>query len=643
MALGYMRRHRRWLYVFLWLVIAAFIILYIPAFQGAQAGSPGERLATVGGLSITVGEFQQSYLRQRQFYERLYQGKLDAQMLRRLGIEEQVFAGLVGERLVVLEAKRLNVSVDDAAVAHEIATAPDYQRDGQFVGTAEIRRLLEMRGLSVEEFEASVRSELLRRKLEGLVAGGVSVSEVEAEREFRRRTEQVKAEYALVDAARYRAEASAGEDEVEARFSARKAEYRMPERRVLDYVLVDSEALKSQASVTERDVELEYEKRKDDLKREEQVCASHVLVKVKGESGEGHSDAEARTLAEALRKELVGGADFPSVAKRASEDQGSAANGGELGCFGRGAMVPQFEDAAFNAKPGELSELVRTQYGYHILMVASHQQESIPPLADVRDRLREGLVAQRARTLAEEKAAVIATRLAGGDDLAKAAAAGALKVERTAPFARNELAAPLSSQRLVARAFEMKAKGELEKEPFALPQGYAFVALFEIQPPRDPALSEVKERVRADVLEEKARARARAVAAELRGRADKGGLEKAAQAMGLVRKETQGLVSRGQPMGDLGASAGLDDVAFALKEQVLSDPVEVKGGYAVLRISERKSFDATEFAKQKAGLVATLRKERQRQLFAAFLDEARKRVSVERNAEVFRRLVGSAG
>jgi len=113
--------------------------------------------------------------------------------------------------------------------------------------------------------------------------------------------------------------------------------------------------------------------------------------------------------------------------------------------------------------------------------------------------------------------------------------------------------------------------------------------------------------------------------------------------MGLVRKETQGLVSRGQPMGDLGASAGLDDVAFALKEQVLSDPVEVKGGYAVLRISERKSFDATEFAKQKAGLVATLRKERQRQLFAAFLDEARKRVSVERNAEVFRRLVGSAG
>lgn len=643
MALGFMRRHRRWLYVFLWLVIAAFIILYIPAFQGAQAGSPGERLATVGGLSITVGEFQRGYLRQRQFYERLYQGKADAQTLRRLGLEEQVFSGLVAERLVALEAKHLGVSVDDAAVAHEIATAPEYQRDGQFVGTAEIKRLLELRGLSVEEFEASVRGELLRRKLEGLVAGGVSVSEAEAEREFRRRSEQIKAEYVLVDAARFRKEASADADEVSARFQARKADYRIPERRVVEYVLVDADALRAQVTVTERDVELEYEKRKDELKQEEQVCASHVLVKVKGDSGEGHSDAEARALAERLRDEILKGADFQSVARRASEDKGSAASGGELGCFGRGAMVPEFEEAAFNLKPGELSELVKTPYGYHILKVAAHREEAVPQLQDVRDRMREGLVAQRVHALAEAKAATVATRLEKGDSLQKAAAAAALKVEKSAPFARDEPKAPLASQRLVARAFEMKAQGDREKQPFALPQGYAFIALFEVQAPRDPELSEVQDRVRADVLEEKARARARALAAELRDRAEHAGLEKAASGVGLVRKETPGLVSRGEALGDLGAGAGLDDVAFALKEGVLSDPVAVQAGYAVLRILERKAFDPTEFAKQKDALIAALRQERRQKLFEAFLDEAQKRVSVERNAEVFQRLVGTGG
>ncbi|HET7294165.1 MAG TPA: SurA N-terminal domain-containing protein [Vicinamibacteria bacterium] len=638
-----MRRHRRWLYVFLWLVIAAFIILYIPAFQGAQAGSPGERLATVGGLNITVGEFQRSYLRQRQFYERLYQGRADAEMLRRLGLEEQVFSGLVAERLVALEAQRLGLSVDDAAVAQEIATAPDYQREGRFVGTAEIRRLLELRGLSVEDFEASVRAELVRRKLEGLVAGGVSVSEAEAEREFRRRSEQIKAEYVLVDAARFRPGATADEGEVGARFEARKADYRVPERRVVEYVLVDADALRPHVSVTEREVELEYEKRKDELKQGEQVCASHVLVKVKGDAGEGHPDDEARAIAEGLRAELVKGADFASVAKRASEDKGSAANGGDLGCFGRGAMVPPFEDAAFGLKAGQLSELVKTPYGYHVIRVSAHREETTPPLAEVRDRLREGLVARRVRALSEEKAGAVAARLEKGDALAKAAAAAALKVERSAPFARNELPAPLASQRLVARAFELKTKGEQERQPFALPQGYAFIALSEVQAPRDPELSEVKERVRADVLQEKARSRARELSAELRSRAERGGLEKAAQALGLVRKETPGLVSRGQALGDLGSGAGLDDVAFALKEQVLSHPVAVEAGYAVLRVLEKKPFDPAEFAKQKDALVAALRQERRQKLFEAFLDSARQRVSVERNAEVFRRLVGPQG
>src|SRR5262245_10073259 len=640
MALGYMRRHRRWLYVFLWLVIAAFIILYIPAFQGAQAGSPGERLGSVGGLTITVGEFQRSYLRQRQFYERLYQGKADAETLRRLGLEEQVFQGLVTERLVALEAKRLGVSVDDAAVAQEIASSPGYQRDGRFVGTAEIRRLLEMRGLSVEEFEGLVRSELLRRKLESLVAGGVSVSEAEAEREFRRRSEQVKAEYVLVDAARYRTETTAGEDEVAARFEARKADYRIPERRVVDYVLVEAEALKAQVTVTEREVELEYGKRKDELKQEEQVCASHLLIKVKSEdSGEGHAEPEARALAERLRGELQGGADFASVAKRASEDTGSATNGGDLGGVGRGAMVPEFDQAACAHKPGELFELVKTPYGYHVIKVASHRQEATPALPEVQDRLRQGLVAQRVRTMAEEKAAAVQARLEKGDALAKAASQAALKVERSAPFARNELPAPLSSQRLVARAFEMKTKGELEKQPYAVAGGYAFIALAETQAPRDAQLGEVRDKVRADVVDEKARARARETAAGLRERAAKGGLEAAAKGLGLVRKETQGLVSRGQPLGDLGSGASLDDVAFSLKEQ-LSDPVPVQAGYAVLRILERKGFDPDEFTKQKGALVAALRRERQQKLFEAFLDAARQRVNVERNPEVFRRLVG---
>jgi peptidyl-prolyl cis-trans isomerase D len=214
-----------------------------------------------------------------------------------------------------------------------------------------------------------------------------------------------------------------------------------------------------------------------------------------------------------------------------------------------------------------------------------------------------------------------------------------LKVERSAPIARGELAAPLASQRLVARAFELK-KGESEKEPFGLAQGLAFIGLAEIQPPRLPELKDARERVKADVENEKARERARSRAAELRARADKAGLDKAAQALGLVRKETPNPVSRGQAMGDLGAAAGLDEAVFALPEGALSDPIPVPAGYAVVRVLEHKPFDSAAFARQKDAIVAALRQERQRQLFDAFLGEARRRVSVERRVEVFRRVVG---
>jgi peptidyl-prolyl cis-trans isomerase D len=641
MALSFMRRHRRWLYVFLWLVIAAFIILYIPAFQGAHAGSPGETLAKVGGLPISVGEFQKSYLRQRQAYERMYQGRLDPAMLKRLGLEEQVFDQLVAERLVALEAKRLGLRVDDNALAREIASAPDFQRNGAFIGSAEIRRLLDMRGLSVEEFEDGIRGDLLRRKLEALVAGGVTVTAAEVEREFRRRNEQLKAEYVLVDLARFTPQLSVSDDEVKARFEARKDSYKVPERRIVSYALADVEALKARISISDRELEVAYEEQKDALKQPEQVCASHILVKVKAkpEDKEGHAEAEAHTLAQALLAQAKGGADFAALAKKASEDKGSAEQGGDLSCFGRGSMVPEFENAAFDLKPGQLSELVKSPYGYHIIKLASHREEQTPALTQVKDQIRAGLTAERARALAEQKAEALSAALARGRSLADAAKEQGLTLAKSAPFARGEPPAPLASARLVARAFEL-TPGEVAKEAFALPQGFACVALSEVQAPRIPELKEVQDAVKADVVAEKARERARALAAELRARAEKAGLEKAAAGLALVRKETPSLVGRGQPLGELGSSAALDEAAFALPEKTLSDPIPVKAGFAVLRALEKKAFDASAFEKQKDALAASLRAEKQNQLFQSFLDEARKRVSVERNGDAFKRVVG---
>ncbi len=642
MALGFMRRHRRWLYAFLWVVILGFIVFYIPAFTRVDSGSPGESVGSVEGEPITVGQFQRAYMQRRQLYERLYQGRLDAAMLRTLGLEEQVFEGLVAERLLLREARRLGLVVGDDELAKSLTTAPELQEDGRFIGAGELKRRLDLGGQRLTDFEEARRERLLGEKLEALVTAGVTASPAELEREYRRRNEQLKAEYVLVDAARFRGEATAGDDEVKVRFEARKESYRLPERRVVSFVLVDPEALRSRVALTERDLEGYYQERRDEFKQEEEVCASHVLVKLKAapEAKEGHSDEEAKRLARDVLERLKKGGDFAGIAKKESEDKGSAAGGGDLGCFGRGRMLPEFENAAFSLGAGETSsEPVKTQAGYHVIRVSSRREESLLPLPQVKERLRQLMTQERVRSLADQQSQAIEDALRSGRTLEVAAKAQGLVVQKSPPLARGESRAPLASPQLVARVFELAA-GQLVLEPFALGGASAFVALAEIQPARLPELKEVQERVKQELLEEKALEKARLLAGDVKARAGREGLEKAALALKLVRKETPGLVGRGSPLGELGTGDALEQAAYALPEKTLSDPLRTSAGYAVLRVLEKKGFDARAFEAERATLEASLLQSKRSQFFQAYLAEIRQRALVQRRPEVFRRLVG---
>jgi len=641
MALALMRRHRRWLYVFLWLVIAAFIILYIPALTGTQSeGTPSEAVATVGGLPVTVGEFQRTFQRQRQVYDRLYQGRMTPAMMRHLGLEEQVLEALVSERIVELEAKRLGVSVSDEAVARAISTSPDFQDNGRFVGTEEIRRRLDLQGLTEEQFAESLRRQLERESLMNLVGAAAAVSDAEVQRDLERRNDQVKIEYVLADAERFRAAAAPTEDEIRARFEAKKDQYRIPERRVVSYALLDREALRPGIVVTDRDLELYYQDHRDEYRQEAEACASHVLVKVQqGGTGEGHPEAEAKAIAQGLLDQLKAGGDFAAIAKKSSEDQGSAANGGDLGCFPPGRMVPEFDDAVFALAPGQTSDLVKTPFGYHVIRLASKKEEATAPLAQVKDRIRAEVEDRKMSQLGEQKAQAIADALAHGKSLEEAAKAQGVAVKKSEPFARTDTPAGLASPTLVARVFLMK-KGDTEKEGFAVPQGAVFVSLADVQAPRTPELKEVRDKVRADLVEERAFAQAKALAAAVRAKAETAGLEKAAAAAGLVRKETPALVSRGQALADLGTGQALEQAAFSLAQGALGEPVRTSSGYAVLRVLEKKSADPAELARQRASVAAQLRDQKRQELFRAYIVAARERYAITRHAAAYRRAIG---
>jgi peptidyl-prolyl cis-trans isomerase D len=633
MALAFMRRHKKWLAVFLWLSIPAlivtFVALYIPTGDASTGGGDGV-IATVGGERITTSEYQRAYRRQRDQLQRMYQGRLDAAMMEQLGIREQTLQGLVEQKLVALEAARLGLSVDDETLARELRTSPGLQENGVFIGAAEIRKRLDQAGISEEEFQESMRAELIAQRLQSVVTDGVAVSPGEVEREYRRRNEQAKVEYVKVEA--LAVPTLPTDAEAAARYQAKPDAYRFPERRVVSYVLVAGEALRSRVTVTEAELDTYWRDHKDEFRTPAETCASHILVKVKTspEATEGHTDADAKKLAQAAADQVKAGADFAAVAQKVSEDEGSAAKGGDLGCFARENMVQEFSNAAFSQAIGQVSDPVKTDFGYHVIRVASRREEHERPLSEVKEGIRARLSSERTQALVQSQVQSLSAALARGRSLEIAAKELGLTVQKSAPLARGAAEPPLASPQLSARAFELKV-GETAQEPFRVGLGdQAFIALAEVQAPRVPALSEVTAQVKADIARERAAEAARVRATELRALAVKDGLEKAAVARGLVRKETPQLVGRGDALGELGSTLALEQAVYDAPAGTLSEPLAIEGGYALVRVIERKAFDAAAFAKEKDTVSGTLREARKQQLFRSYMTQARQRFPVER-------------
>lgn len=631
MALAFLRRHRRWFFVFLWVVILAFVILYIPNLDPATRLADST-VATVGGRSIPASEFQKQYLRQRRQFLTMNQG-VDESMLERMGLREQVLSTMVREELEEIEADRLGFHADDQAVIKAITEDPQLQTDGRFVGSATLTRLLQQQGMTVADFENEVRRQLKTQRLREAVTDGVSVSEAEVSAEFRRRSELIHAEYVHIPIAQFEAAIQPTDDEVKARFEANKERYRLPERRVLSYLLVDPIDLRAKVLPTGAEVENYYRTHTAEFTTPPQVCGRHILVKTKQNAGapEGHDEAEAKALAEAALTRLKKGEAFEKVAKEKSEDS-SAANGGSLGCFGREQMVPEFSSVAFSLQPGSMSDLVKSSFGYHIIKVDTTLPGSTQPLEQARKRIETQLQDTKSRDLASQKAEAVATALKANQTLEQIATTQGLAVKRSEPLLLGKGAGVLTSPLLLSQAFELKAK-ETSKDGFPAGAGAVFVRLDEILPPKIPDLGEVKEEARKDLVRARAREKAQEAAKALAAEAERTDLAKAAAKAKAARTETKGLVGRGQAFTEIPQSSVLEDQVFNLPEKKISGPLDTPSGVAIARVIEKKSSDEAALVQQRDSIREGLIAAKKDRLFSSYLQTLADRYPISRNAE----------
>ncbi len=639
-----MRRHKNILKWSLGLVVVAFVLLYIPDFIGGRrnpigGGQPGaynlnDAVASVEGRRITAGEFRRTYMNQLQQYQQAYGGQMNEQLLKQLGIDQRILQQMIDEQVALAEAERRGLGVTDDELRERIVTMPAFQEGGRFIGDARYVQILRLQNppMRPEEFEAQLRRAILVQKLRTAVTDWITLSDNDVDQEFRRRNEKVKLELVDFSADKFREGLTASDAELASYFDAHKDAYRVPEKRKIKYLLIDLQALRSKVLVTEQDARRYYADNEQQFSTPEQVKARHILFK----TGEGKNDEEVKKRAEDVLAKAKAGADFAELAKKYSEDDSNAKNGGDLGFFGRGAMVKEFEDTAFAMQPGQISDLVKTQFGYHIIKVEEKKPAEVRPFDQVKAQNMDQLKWERAQKEAQRISDEIAGDLKKPADLDKVGKSRGLTVNESGFFQRDEPIAGLGfAPEAAASAFELK-DGQVS-DPIRTPQGISYITVVARQDPYIPKLDAVKAKVREDVLKKKAvdaaEQKARSLAAEF-----KGDFAKAAKAAGLDVKTTD-LVARGAALPEVGQSDAVDAAVFALPAGGVTDPVQTNNGVVIAKVVARQDVTPSDIAQGRTALREQMLNDRRNRFFSAYMVKAKQKMKIEINRDVLSQVI----
>lgn len=622
-----------WVKVLFGVLTAVFIFWGVGIGLG---GTQAQYVADVNGELIEDIEFQRAYRNLDRIYREIY--KSNPAMMEGLDLRGQAVEQLVRVTLLRQEAERLGLGVADSEVRDTIAADTNFQVDGRFDKDRYLR-VLRLNLLTPGQYEDSQRREILVEKVATLVGGGVRVSTAEARDNFLRTNEKINLSYVALDAADFSEGIEVSDAEAETYFKDHAEEFRQPDRVRLDYVLFPTTSFEEGASVTDAEIQAYYDANKSTFEEPEQVRARHILIRVPND-GDDAAKAAARAKVEGLLTRVKAGEDFSELAKSNSEDESNAPRGGDLGFFPRGRMVPPFEDAAFALQPGETSGIVETGFGLHLIKVEERRAAGARPFADVKGEIDEKLRREAGKKAAEKAANDARDKANGGTSLQDLASAAGQTVRSTAPVGRGETIPGLNGSTTLIDAALPLAAGELGPVTFTA-DGYFVFRVSDKVASHLPELNAVADKVRDAVRLEKAGAKAKERAEELRAKIAGSSLQQVAEAEKLEVKETGPLARSGGWLPGLGVSTELKEAGFALTADAPVAPAVYSVGskQIVAALKERITPADEEFETQKDDLVRQLETVRRNEVMTNFFEELKSRASIEMGS-AYRDLLG---
>ena len=579
------------------LIILSFVIGYTmltaPTDQSPARG--GDVAARINGTEISYTAYQSAYSNLYNLYQSIYQDNFNATLEEQLNLPRQAMQQLIEEMLLVQEAQKLGMEVSKQELVDSIAGYEAFQINGQF-NRDRYLQVLNYQRMTPEQFENAQRRQILTQKMRERLQQGISVSEEELRDAFHEENDTVNLSYVWLTPELVETKVEVTEEGLGNFFQENIEDFRIPEKVSIRYLQFDPERYQDQiGAFNDDELERYYRRHLDQYEIQEQVKAAHILLKIPEDADEA-TVTKRRELADSLLAQLRDGADFAQLARAHSDDQSNADDGGELGYFKRGVMVSEFEEAAFSLNPGELSEIVRTPFGFHIIRVSEHIQPGVKPLVDVIDQVKQGLTEEKARQLAYEKAmdAYNINRKSG--DLDNAAAGNDLGVKESGLFAAGGPIDGIGRQTEISQAAFTLEPGELAR-PVQTDQGIVLFTLKDRQDSYLPELAEVRPRVEQAYRRQQATTLARELADQLLDAARQANdLTTAATDLELTVEES-GAFSRsyGAFIPRIGNAPELAEEAFTLSEAepVASQVYSVSGKFLVAALKEAEVADFT--------------------------------------------------
>jgi len=385
-------RHKRVIQVFLAMIALTFMTWGIESYTRVQGGA--DTVATVNDAKISEREFNEELRRQQDRLRSIFGRNFDASVMDTPESRSLMLDGMISQRLVATETVRANLLVGDESLRETIFSIPSFQTGGKF-SREQYEAALRGQGQTPAGFEAGLRYDLAQAQLTRAISETAIQPRALAERLAALETQKRELQEATIPAAPYLSQVQADEASIKAYYDANQSEFRVPERVKVEFVVLSGDELAASDPVTEDELKKAYEARASQYRVEEQRRASHILIQAPADSKPAEREAAKKKAEEILAELRKAPGQFAELAKKHSQDPGSAAQGGDLGLFGRGMLVKSFEDAAYQAKQGDIVGPVESEFGYHIILVTGIEAGKARPLEEVRKELLADLSKQK--------------------------------------------------------------------------------------------------------------------------------------------------------------------------------------------------------------------------------------------------------